>query len=405
MKNIIVQKFGGTSVGSTQKIKNVAQRVIQAKKKGNNVVVVISAMGHTTDELVSLAKKINPNPPLREYDALLATGEQISSALLAMAIEAQGYKAISLTGKQAGIVTEDIHSKARILAVDAKRLKSSLKEGKIVVVAGFQGINSFEDITTIGRGGSDTSAVVLAAALGAKECEIYTDVDGVYTTDPRIVPNAKKLAAISYEEMLEMASLGAAVLHSRAVEAAKENNVIIHVRSSYNNHIGTLVKEEKNMERKRVVSGVTCDTNIAKVSILDVPDLPGMAAKIFGGLAAENINVDMIIQSEHKQLTNDISFTVCADDIQKTIETAKKISREIGADGVTEDKNVAKVSIVGVGMISAPGVAAKMFEALAKEKINIEMISTSEIKVSCVIREKDAHKAVKALHKKFGLQK
>lgn len=402
---LIVQKFGGTSVGTTEKIKKVAERVAATFRQGNQVVVVVSAMGHTTDELIKLCQEITSNPAAREYDQLLMTGEIISTALLAMALGELGLNAVSLTGGQAGILTEDVHSKARIVQVKPERIKKLLAEGKIPIVAGFQGVNSSGDFTTIGRGGSDTSAVVLAAALKAAECDIFTDVEGIFTTDPRIEAEAQKLGDISYEEMLELASLGAAVLHPRAVECARHYGIVLRVRSTFSDNPGTLVKEVKNVENKKPVSGVTCDTGTAMVSMLQVPDKPGMAAKIFGVLGAQKINVDMIIQSQHQRVTNDITFTVNKEDVKKTVEVLEKINQEIGAGGVTSDADVAKVSVVGVGMISQPGVAAQVFEALGEAGINIELISTSEIKISCVVREKEAHKAVKILHKKFGLEK
>lgn len=403
--SIIVQKYGGTSVGNVEKIKSVARRIIRAKEKGNQVAVIVSAMGHATDELISLIHQLTDSPDPREYDMVVSTGEQVSAGLLAIAIQNLGYKAISLTGFQAGVLTEPKHRKARITGMRVDRVKKELDEDKIVIVTGFQGITQSEDIATIGRGGSDTSAVVMAAALQADVCEIFTDVNGVYTADPRIVLDARKLDVISYEEMLELASLGAQVLHPRAVEAAKEHKVVIHVRSSIEEEEGTLVKEVSKMERKDAVSGVAADTNVAKIGMLQVPDRPGIAAKLFSALSRENINVDMIIQSIHGGKVADIAFTVSHDDLKKTEETVRKIAEELGAAGVVLDKNVAKVSIVGVGMISQPGVAAAMFQALADEKVNIEMISTSEIKVSCVIGAEHVKKAVAALHRKFGLDK
>ena len=406
MKKIIVQKYGGTSVGTPERIKNIAKRIISFKKKGYNMVVVVSAMGDSTDDLIALSKKINPSPPPREYDALLATGEKVSAALTAMAIESFGYKACSLTGAQAGILTETVHSKAKILNVNQKRILKELSDGKIVIVTGFQGVTPDEDITTIGRGGSDTSAVVLAAALKADVCEIFTDVDGVYTTDPRLIKQAKKVPVISYDEMLEMASLGAKVLHPRAVETAKINNITLHVRSSFNLKKGTYVKEARSMEKFKPVTGIAFNEDEAKVTIQGVPDKPGYAAKIFSALADKAINVDMIIQSELPiSNKNDITFTVSHADINKTLQITQKIVKEIKADKVVHNKNVAKISIIGVGMISTPGIAAKMFSALGKEKINIELITTSEIKISCVIRKNQLKKAVSALHKIFNLHK
>ncbi|MFC1559765.1 aspartate kinase [Candidatus Margulisiibacteriota bacterium] len=403
---IIVQKYGGTSVGTPEKIKKVASRIAKDRAKGNDVVVIVSAMGHSTDELIDLMHKITDNPDPREYDMLLSTGEQVSASLLTMAIHALGYKAVSLTGWQAGVHTEDIPSKARITHIKLGRIQKELGDGKIVIVTGFQGVDHNGDITTIGRGGSDTSAVVIAAALKADVCEIYTDVDGVYSTDPRIVPDAKKLPVISYEEMLELASLGAQVLHPRSIECAKNYGLVIHLRSSSSDKQGTLIKEVKEMEKKDVVSGVAVDSNIAKVGILKIQDKPGSASKLFTALGEAKVNVDMIIQSVHSAGSlADMAFTVSKPDMKKAVQVTKKVAEELKAEGVTSDDNVAKVSIVGVGMISKPGVAATMFSALAKNKINIEMISTSEIKISCVVKADQGKKAVEILHKEFNLSK
>jgi aspartate kinase len=400
--SLVVQKYGGTSVGSADRIKNVAARVTATKAAGNDVIVVVSAMGDTTDELIELLNKVTDNPDPREYDMLLSTGEQVSAALLTMAIHSLGFKAISLTGWQAGIETEDIPSKARITHIKLDRIQKELGSGKIVVVTGFQGIDSHGDITTIGRGGSDTSAVVIASALKADVCEIYTDVDGVYTADPRIVKDARKLDFISYDEMLELASLGAQVLHPRSVECAKNYGLVIHLRSSLSNVEGTYIKEVSSMEKKDVVSGVAIDTNIAKVGILKIPDKPGIAAKLFNSLGEEKINVDMIIQSIHSSgLLADMAFTVARSDMKKAVEVTKRVAAELGAEGVISDDNVAKVSIVGVGMISKPGVAGIMFSVLGKNGVNIEMISTSEIKISCVVKADQAKKAMEILHKEF----
>jgi len=401
---IVVQKYGGTSVGSIERIKKVAERITATKAAGNDVVVIVSAMGDTTDELIDLLKKVTDSPDPREYDMLLSTGEQVSAALVTMAIQKLGFKAISLAGWQAGVHTEDIPSKARITHIHLDRINKELKEGKIVVVTGFQGIDSHGDITTIGRGGSDTSAVVIAAALKADVCEIYTDVDGIYTADPRIVRDAKKLNVISYDEMLEFASLGAQVLHPRSVECAKNYGLVIHLRSSISDVEGTYIKEVSKMEKKDVVSGVAIDTNIAKVGILKVPDKPGIAAKIFKTLGDENINVDMIIQSIHSAGSMaDMAFTVSKPDMKKAVDAAKRVAAELGAESVVADDKVAKVSIVGVGMISKPGVAGTMFDVLGRNGINIEMISTSEIKISCVVKADQAKKAMEVLHKEFNL--
>ncbi len=405
MPRLIVQKYGGTSVADPQRIKNVAKRVVEYKRKGYDLVVVVSALGDTTDELIELAYKITNDPPERELDMLISTGEQVSVALLAMAIDKLGLKAISFTGAQVGIITDGYHTKARILDINAKRIEEELKKGKIVIVAGFQGITLNQEITTLGRGGSNLTAVALAKTLGAKVCEMYTDVDGIFTADPRIVPEARKLDRISYEEMLEMASSGAQVLQARSVEFAKKFNVPIHVRSSFHNKPGTIISEEVKAMEDVVVSGVTLTKDEAKITICDVPDKPGVAAKIFKRLSDYNINIDMIIQNISRTRRTDISFTVPKTDLKKTLRVSKKVAREVGADGVISDINIAKISIVGVGMRSHSGIAAKMFGTLAKEKINIEMISTSEIKISCVVAKKSGEQAVRALHAAFNLGK
>lgn len=402
---LIVCKFGGSSVASIDKINNVALRVKSLQDEGYGVVVVVSAMGDTTDELLELAAGIGSNLNLREMDALLATGEQQSAALLALALNKMGYKAISLTGWQAGIKSDCNHSKAKISGMDEGRLEKELAVGKIVVVAGFQGLSTDGDITTLGRGGSDTSAVAIAASLGAERCMIFTDVDGVYTTDPRKVKEAQKLPAISYEEMLEMASLGAVVMQPRAVEFAMLYGVDIEVLSSFSLEPGTIITEVNNMEQHRIVTGIAHDCKCAKIGIFDVPDKPGVASLIFSALARAGVNVDMVIQSAMREERNDIAFTICSDDLPLALPVVDKIVKEIGASGMSHGDNVAKVSIVGAGMQSNPGVAAAMFEALAAEKINIQMISTSEIKVSCIIDEDKVVTAVKALHRKFELDK
>lgn len=404
---IVVHKYGGTSVGTPEKIKSVAEYIKSVRDSGKQVVVIVSAMGHTTDELIDLMHKVTTDPPAREYDMLVSTGEQISAALLAMALENIHCPAISLTGGQAGVVTEDIYQKARIKDVKLARIKEELKAGKVVVVTGFQGIDSKGNIITIGRGGSDTSAVAIAAALKADVCDIYTDVTGVFTTDPRIVKEARKLDTISYEEMLELASLGAQVLHPRSVECASIYGITIHLRSSTKrDETGTLIKEASAMEKKEAVRGIALDENIAKIGILKVPDKPGIAAQIFGALAAEKVNVDMIVQSIHSSGNfADMAFTVELADLKKAQEVARKVAKELKAQDVVSDSEVSKVSLVGIGMVSQPGTASKMFEALAKEKINIEMISTSEIKISCIIRASEGKRAVQILHKDFALDK
>lgn len=406
MRKIIVQKFGGTSVADTEKIKNVAKVVIKEKNNGNDVVVVVSAMGHTTDYLVKMAKDLSKTPSSREMDMLLSTGEGVSIALLAMAIQAEGYDAVSFNAMQVGIVTENVHSKARIIDIKTEKLKKNLNEGKIIVVAGFQGVTEEGEITTLGRGGSDTSAVALAAALNAERCDIYTDVEGVYTTDPRVVPTASRLDEISYEEMLELAHAGANVLHPRSVETAKQFNVPLRVRSSFKiENLGTLILGVEKMEIYKPVAGVAADLSQARVVVCDVPDVPGQAAKLFSNLAKQNISVDMIIQSYARKVsnTNDIAFTIDSADIDKTIETLNELKLELNCGEIQVNPEIAKVSIVGAGMIDRPGIASTMFETLAEQGINIKMISTSEIKISCLVNKADAQKAVKALHEVFEL--
>lgn len=404
---IIVQKFGGTSVADAECIKRVAKIAVDTQKKGYQVVVVVSAMGDTTDSLIDLAKKVASKTDPREMDLLLSTGEQISIPLVAMAIQDCGGKAISQTGLQVGILTEDRHGKARITEIKTDKLKKYLSDGNIVVVAGFQGISQTTgEITTLGRGGSDTTAVALAVALKAERCDIYTDVDGIYTTDPEIVRDASRLRNISYEEMLELASLGAQVLHPRSVEIAKNYKMPMRVRSSFKpSDDGTLVEGAGKMELNKPVSGVALDESQARVAIIGVPDKPGIAAKIFQALAKKNISVDMIIQSTSQDGVNEIAFTVDKDTLEETKTISNQIAKEIGATGVTFDTKIVKVSIVGAGMIGRPGIAGSMFQALADSGVNIQMISTSEIKVSCVIDAKDGEKAVKAIHKAFELDK
>lgn len=400
--SIVVQKFGGTSVADTERIRRVASRVAATKADHpEGVVVVVSAMGKTTDHLVNMARELSSQPSAREMDMLLSTGEQISIALLSMALQELGYKAISMTGGQAGIVTESLHSKAKILHINTDALHKHLADDYIVIVAGFQGVTADQQITTLGRGGSDTTAVALAGALDAPICEIYTDVEGVYTTDPNTVPAAQKLSEISYEEMLELAHLGAKVLHPRSVECAKKYGTALHVRSSFNTEKGTLVKAMKDLEIQRPVTGITADDNQAKVAIRRVPDQPGIAAQLFGALADEHVSVDMIIQSVQDDMSNDIAFTVTQEDLPKAVEIAQAMSEKMGAGEVVSDDNIAKVSIVGVGMIGTPGIAAGMFEALAEAEINIQMISTSEIKVSCVVNKDQAKRALEIIHQRF----
>jgi len=402
---LIVQKYGGSSVADAECMRRVARRILETQKKGNRVVVVVSAMGDTTDDLIELARKVNPEPDDRELDMLMATGEQVSCAVLTMALHALNAKAVSLTGPQAGIFVDGVHRKAKITAIKPERILKSLKQGNIVIVAGFQGLMPNADIATLGRGGSDTTAVALAAALKADRCQILKDVEGVYTANPRVVPDARKLNEIAYDEMLELASLGAEVLQSRAVEFAKKYAVELEVMSSFSHAPGTLVREEVRKMEDIVVRGVAADKKQAKVTIMHVPDRPGVAAKLFQKLAAENINVDIIVQNVSEQGTTDISFTVPEDDLPKTRRAVDPFAEKIGAKGVVDDKGIAKISIVGVGMRSHSGVAYRMFKALADANINIGMISTSEIKISVVIRKADADDAVRALHRAFGLGK
>jgi aspartate kinase len=399
---LIVQKYGGTSVADADKIRTVARRVAQ-QVPGHQMVVVVSAMGRTTDGLIGLASQITPDPEPRELDMLLATGEQVAIALLAMALQSVGLKARSFTGPQAGLRTDTAHTRARITRIAADRVRQALDAGEIAVVAGFQGVSGEEEVTTLGRGGSDLTAVALAAALKADVCEIYTDVDGVYTADPNIVPEARKLDRITYDEMLEMASLGAKVLQSRSVEFAKKYGVPVHVRSTFKPDPGTLVtREERGMEEV-VVTGVTHDRSQAKISILRVPDRPGIAAQVFGAIAENTIVVDMIVQNISRDGYTDMSFTVPRGDFQRGVAALRDVAAKVGAQGVVHDERVAKVSIVGVGMRSHSGVASRMFGALAREGINIQMISTSEIAISCVIDDKYAELAVRALHDTFEL--
>jgi aspartate kinase len=401
---LIVQKYGGTSVGSLERIQGVAERVVRTQKKGNHVVAVVSAMAGETDKLISLANQLSQNPDEREMDLLLSSGERISSALTAIAIRQLGFKAMSFTGRQVGIITDEVHTKAKIEKITAERVKKAIAEGMIPVIAGFQGITETSDVTTLGRGGSDLTAVAVAAALGADLCEIYSDVEGVYTTDPNIVPEARKLGKISYDEMLELASLGAKILQTRSVEFAKKYSVPLVVRSSFSDNPGTLVvKEDKEME-KVAVSGVAYDKNQSKVTVVAVHDRPGIAAKLFNAIADANIIVDMIVQNVSSDgKATDISFTVPKTDSKKTLKITKGIVAELGAKGVNLREDIAKVSIVGVGMRTHSGVAAKMFGTLAKHGINIMMISTSEIKVSCVIDAKYTELAVRVLHDAFDL--
>jgi aspartate kinase len=400
---LIVQKYGGTSLADASRIRSVAERVVATRQAGNDVVAVVSAMGQHTDELVDLAHQVSPDPPPRELDMLLTAGERISMALLAMAIADLGTTAKSFTGSQAGIITDTLHGKARILDVRAGRIREALSQGHAVIVAGFQGVSTERDVTTLGRGGSDTTAVALAAALGAATCEIFTDVDGVYTADPRIVPAARKLHAMSYEEMLEMAACGARVLMLRSVEYARRYGMVLHVRSSFTDAQGTWVREEDARMEKAMISGVPHDTSEAKVTLVRVPDQPGIAARIMRAIAHHGVNVDMIVQNVSHDGLTDISFTVPKTDLSQALVVLEKVRDEVGAGEVVADQGIAKVSLVGAGMRSSPGVAAAMFEALAEAGINIEMISTSTIRISCVIRASEVATAVRAIHDRFRL--
>ena len=402
---LIVQKFGGTSVADIDKIRNVAQKVINEKKAGNEIVVVLSAMAGETDRLIALAHKASESPDEREYDSLISTGEQVTVTLLSIVLNSMGYSARSFLGFQVKIITDKAYKKARIVSIDTEEIKNELKRGSIVVVAGFQGVDKDNNITTLGRGGSDTSAVALAAALNADQCDIYTDVDGVYTTDPNICNKARRLTKISYDEMLEMAITGAKVLQPRSVEMAKKYDVSVYVKSTFSDEGGTLVtKEDKDMERE-IVSGITYDRDQAKITVVHVPDKPGIAAALFTPLSDKNIIVDMIIQNASLEGFTDLTFTVSKKDLKDAQKIVENTAKSVGAKKIEVDDQVAKVSIIGVGMASHSGVAAKMFTTLANESVNIMMISTSEIKISCVIQRKHTELAVMVLHDAFGLEK
>ena len=399
---LIVKKFGGTSVANKERIYNVANRCVEEYKKGNDVVVVLSAMGKYTDELITMAENINEKPPKREMDMLFTIGEQMSVALMAMALDKLGVPAVSLNSFQVAMHTTSVHGNARLKRIDTERIRRELENRKIVVVTGFQGVNKYDDYTTLGRGGSDTTAVALAAALHADACEIYTDVDGVYTADPRKVPNARKLKEITYDEMLDLATLGAGVLHNRSVEMAKKYGVPLVVRSSLNNSEGTVVKEEVTVERM-LISGVALDTDAVRIAVLGLKDVPGMAFKLFDVLAKKHINVDVILQSIGRAGTKDISFTVDGKDLDDAVAALEENQARLGYKEIHSERNIAKLSIVGAGMMSNPGVAAKMFESLYNEGVNINMISTSEIRVTVLINEKDGVRAMNAVHDAFNL--
>ena len=400
---LIVQKFGGTSVADAARIKLVARRVVAAAESGQRVCVVVSAMGDSTDELVSLAAQVSPTPHARELDMLLTAGERISMSLLSMAIIELGHEAISFTGSQAGIVTDTTHGRAKIVEVRARRVLEALTDGKIVIVAGFQGVSTDYDVTTLGRGGSDTTAVALAAALEADVCEIYTDVEGVFSADPRIVPEARRLHAVSWEEMLELAASGAKVLMLRSVEYARNHGVLIHVRSSFSEDDGTWVREEDERMEQAIIAGVAHDTSEAKVTIVAVPDQPGVAARIFRPLADEGVNVDMIVQNVSEHGRTDISFTLPKEDLKRARATVEGTAAAVGAEAVRADEDIAKVSLIGAGMKSHPGVAADMFDALSELGINIDIISTSSIRISCVVAAAEVERAVRAIHDRFQL--
>jgi aspartate kinase len=401
---IVVQKYGGSSVADAEKIKNVARRIAAAREKGNEVVAVVSAMGDTTDELVELAYSVTDQPSEREFDVLLSTGEIVSSTLLAMALRAMGYEAISLSGAQAGIRTDAVYSRARIVGVDPERIVRELDRGRIVIVAGFQGVTEEMDTTTLGRGGSDTTAVALAVSLGAEACQIYTDVEGVYTADPRIVPEAKKLDEIGYEEMLELASYGAKVMHPRAVELGELFNMPILVASSFTDSPGTLIHGGEAMEVRNKVRSIAHDMDVAKITVVGVPDRPGIAAAIFEPLAKANVSVDTIVQNASIKNITDLTFTVAKSQLRKAMEVVKPIAHSIGAGECVSDAKLGKVSIIGTGMQNTPGFAARMFSALSEQGVNIQLISTSEIRITCIIAEDKVKDAVKALHRAFELE-
>ena len=404
MKNIVVQKYGGTSVGDVKKIFNVAKRIIATRDEGNDVIAVVSAMGDSTDKLIEMAHSITLKPSSRELDMLVTTGEQVSASMLAMAINSLGVSCVSLNSEQAGITTVGRYKNSRIDDIDTTRLKNELKSGKIIIVTGFQGMNKIGDVTTLGRGGSDTSAVAIACALGANKCEIYTDVDGVYTTDPRKVASATKIDKISYDEMLELASLGAGILHPRAVELARKNDLTMFVRSSLNNNSGTEISGVDSME-KAIVSGVALDEDIAKISVMGVPDKPGVAFRLFSALAANGVYFDMIIQNVTSKHVNDITFTVKSDELDEALAVTRKVAQEIGAEEVVYDRSVVKISIVGTGIAGSAEIASAFFQTLYDLAINIDMISTSEIKISCIIEEDKSLEDLNAMHDCFELDK
>jgi aspartate kinase len=400
---VIVQKYGGTSVGTAARIRRVSRRIAATVKQGHQVVVVVSAMGHTTDRLIALAQSVNPEPPARELDMLIANGETITAPLVAMCLEGMGVPAVSLSGLQAGVRTSAAHSKARIQDIKPDRIFEALRNGKVVVVAGFQGVTDDFEVTTLGRGGSDTTAVALAAALDAESCEIYTDVDGIFTADPRLVKTARKLTHIQYDEMLELAAVGARVMHPRAVEIGELYGVPIHVRSSFNEGVGTMIVAQVPMEERKRVRGIAEETNVAKITVVDVPDRPGVAAAIFEPLGAAGISVDVIVQNIGRSRRTDLTFTVAESDLKTAEKLVKAAAKSIGAKKVLSAGGVAKLSIVGTGMLGTPGIAGRMFKSLAEAGINIEMISTSEIRITCLVARNEVQKGVRVLHKTFEL--
>jgi aspartate kinase len=401
---LIVQKYGGSSVANADKIRNVARRIATTKDAGNQVVAVVSAMGDTTDKLIELARSLTNQPPAREFDILLSTGEIVSSTLLAMTLEAMGYKAVSFSGAQAGIKTDTTYNRARILGIDPKRIVRELDKGKTVVVAGFQGITEDMDTTTLGRGGSDTTAVALAVGLGADECQIYTDVEGIYTADPRLIPQARRLNEIDYEEMLELATYGAKVIHPRAVELGELFNIPILVASSFTNSLGTLIHGGVLMEIRNKVSGITHDLNVAKITVVGIPDRPGIASSIFEPLAEAGISVDTIVQNASIENITDLTFTITKGDLAEAMKVIKPIAESIGARQYASDSKLGKISVIGTGMQNTPGFAARMFSTLSLENINIELITTSEIRITCIINETRVGEAVRALHRAFELE-
>ena len=400
---LLVQKYGGTSVGSPERIQQVADRIVRTRRSGTELVVVVSAMGDTTDDLIDLAKKVSPEEHPREMDMLLTAGERISMALVAMAVRDRGQEAVSFTGSQSGIVTDTSHTRAKIVEIRAERIREELAKGRVVIVAGFQGVSRDREVTTLGRGGSDTTAVALAAALGAEECGIYTDVDGVYTADPRIVPGARKLAALSYDEMLELACLGAKVLHNRSVEIARRFGVPVHVRSSFNWNEGTRIRKGGSMEQV-VIRGIAHDADVAKIALLGVPDRPGVASEIFRAVGSQGVNVRMIVQASGEGGKNDVTFAVGLHDVKTVLPIVEAMRKDLGARAFVYDPDVAIISVVGEGLATSAGTAGAVFEALAQAKVNIELISTSSITITCMVRQQDVERAVRSLHEALHLE-